>query len=166
MHSEQNTTGCMQARPVLCCMLRPHASVVLERLRRPALQSVPIDSLPCSDDFGFTKVMWTYSGRRGVHAWVCDEIPLQFGAAQRNAILQYLSPCKVCCVACACLVVHFGCKQDIAYAAGAKQGNQCKATVALLARVSGHAAQQSTGLRTAACGTWSLRCQFCLNQVC
>ena len=43
------------------------------------------------EDFGFKKVIWFFSGRRGVHGWVMDKITREFDQAQRVAILNYLT---------------------------------------------------------------------------
>jgi len=43
------------------------------------------------DDFGFSKITWCFSGRRGVHAWVGDHDVFRLSQKQRTAIVEYLS---------------------------------------------------------------------------
>ena len=43
------------------------------------------------DDFGFNNILWIYSGRRGVHCWVCDKEARSLTNEARGAVVDYLS---------------------------------------------------------------------------
>ncbi|KAI1820090.1 prim-pol domain-containing protein [Xylaria intraflava] len=42
------------------------------------------------EDFGFKHIIWVYSGRRGVHAWVCDKKARLMDDHRRRGIAGYL----------------------------------------------------------------------------
>ncbi len=47
------------------------------------------DLLRC--EFGFRRIFWVFSGRRGVHCWVCDSNARNLSNVERSAIADFLS---------------------------------------------------------------------------
>lgn len=53
--------------------------------------SVKVMDQGLKEDFGFEHIGWFYSGRRGVHAWVCDESARALTDAERTAVANYFN---------------------------------------------------------------------------
>mgnify|MGYP004507958153 CR=1 FL=1 len=56
--------------------------------------AIKVVDVALRDDFGFSHILWVYSGRRGAHAWVCDKRARLMDDQKRRAIAGYLELLK------------------------------------------------------------------------
>jgi DNA primase small subunit len=59
-----------------------------------ATMAIKVVDAALRDDFGFEHIMWVYSGRRGVHAWISDKDARELDDDKRKAITGYFEVLK------------------------------------------------------------------------
>ncbi|KAJ4459901.1 putative DNA primase small subunit [Paratrimastix pyriformis] len=73
-----------------CCK----GAAICERCWPLANFAVTVLDRALREDFGFTDILWAFSGRRGVHCWVCDESARKMSNDHRKALVDYLEVIK------------------------------------------------------------------------
>lgn len=68
-----------------CCV----KANICEKCWSFATMAIKVVDVALRDDFGFDHVLWVYSGRRGVHAWISDKDARELDDDRRKAITGY-----------------------------------------------------------------------------
>ncbi|KAK8088490.1 DNA primase small subunit [Apiospora hydei] len=67
---------------------------ICQKCWRFMVMAVRVVDAALREDFGFKHIMWVYSGRRGIHAWVCDKKVRTMDDQKRRAVANYLEVIK------------------------------------------------------------------------
>ncbi|KAK8019998.1 hypothetical protein PG990_005136, partial [Apiospora arundinis] len=67
---------------------------ICQKCWRFMVMAVKVVDTALREDFGFKHIMWVYSGRRGIHAWVCDKKVRTMDDQKRRAVANYLEVIK------------------------------------------------------------------------
>ena len=59
-----------------------------------ATMAIKVVDTALREDFGFEHIMWVYSGRRGVHAWISDKDARELDDEKRKALTGYFEVIK------------------------------------------------------------------------
>lgn len=66
------------------------ATEMCDRNWRYMSTAVKVIDIALREDFGFSCILWVYSGRRGIHCWVADHRARIMTNEQRSAVAEYL----------------------------------------------------------------------------
>ncbi|WPH04309.1 dna primase small subunit [Acrodontium crateriforme] len=69
-----------------CCS----GAAICPKCWRFIVMAIQVVDAALRQDFGFTQILWVYSGRRGAHAWVSDKRAREMDDAKRKAVANYL----------------------------------------------------------------------------